>query len=63
MQAKELKQGMWVEHQHEIAEVIAIDHQANTVIIENQLDHQRSTISCDEITDQPQLHGGCERYY
>ncbi|KXI21512.1 hypothetical protein [Photobacterium sanguinicancri] len=63
MQATDLKQGMWVEHQHEIAEVISIDPNNNTVIIENQNDHQRSTVSCEEIPDQPQLHAGCDRYY
>ncbi|MGR5079282.1 hypothetical protein [Photobacterium swingsii] len=63
MQASDLKQGMWVEHQHEIAEIIAVDPSNNTVIIENQNDHQRSSVSCEEITDEPQLHTGCDRYY
>lgn len=63
MQAKDLKRGMWVEYQRGIAEVVDIDQDHNTVIIENMDDHRQLNINCDDLIDQPQLHTGCDRYY
>ncbi|MEH6532522.1 MAG: hypothetical protein V7735_14465 [Photobacterium frigidiphilum] len=63
MQIKDLKQGMWIECQQGVAKIISIDQAHNSVIIENRDDHTRNTIKCDDITDQPQLHTGCDSYY
>ncbi|MGF1714833.1 hypothetical protein [Photobacterium chitinilyticum] len=63
MQAKDLKAGMWVECQQGIAEVIDVDLEHNTAIIESMNDHKRININCDDITEQPQLHTGCDSYY
>ncbi|MGF1725159.1 hypothetical protein [Photobacterium nomapromontoriensis] len=63
MQAKDLKLGMWVEYQQGIAEIIDIDQDHNTVIIEKMDDHRRINIHCADLIDQPQLHTGCDSYY
>ncbi|MGR5065299.1 hypothetical protein [Photobacterium sp. DNB22_13_2] len=63
MQAKELKSGMWVEYQNGVAEVIDVDQNHNTAIIESMNDHRRININCDDLVDQPQLHIGCDNYY
>ena len=63
MQAKELKPGMWVEYQQGVAEVIDVDQDHNTAIIENMSDHRRININCNDLVDQPQLHTGCDNYY
>ncbi|MCG7584610.1 hypothetical protein [Photobacterium sp. OFAV2-7] len=63
MQAKDLKPGMWVECQQGVAEVIDVDQEHNTAIIENMSDHKRININCDDIKEQPQLHTGCDSYY
>ena len=63
MQAKELKPGMWVEYQQGVAEVIDIDQKHNTAIIESLNDHRRININCNDLSEQPQLHTGCDRYY
>ncbi|MGF1686389.1 hypothetical protein L4C36_06790 [Photobacterium japonica] len=63
MQAKDLKPGMWVEHQQGIAEVVEVDQDHNTAIIEKRHDHRRVSICCDDLVDQPQLHNGCDSYY
>ena len=63
MQAKELKPGMWVEYQQGVAEVIDVDQEHNTAIIESMSDHRRININCNDLEDQPQLHTGCDTYY
>ncbi|GAL06951.1 hypothetical protein ACFFLZ_10795 [Photobacterium aphoticum] len=63
MQAKDLKPGMWVEHQQGIAEVVEVDHDHNTAIIEKRHDHRRVNVHCDDLDEQPQLHTGCDHYY
>lgn len=63
MQAKDLKPGMWVECREGVAEVIDIDVEHNTAIVENMRDHKRININCDDINEQPQLHTGCDSYY
>ncbi|MEJ2765831.1 hypothetical protein VV869_17910 [Photobacterium sp. MCCC 1A19761] len=63
MQAKDLKRGMWVECREGVAEVIDIDVEHNTAIVENMRDHKRINVNCDDIKEQPQLHTGCDSYY
>ncbi len=63
MHAKELKVGMSVEYHNEVVSVVEIDPLANRITIENPLDHNRETVFCDELTEQPQLHIGCHDYY
>ncbi|MBV7261303.1 hypothetical protein L6J37_00115 [Photobacterium sp. WH77] len=63
MQANQLKKGMWVEYPQGIAEVIEIDPDHDTALIENLKDHKRIHIPCSELTDEPQLHSGCGDYY
>jgi hypothetical protein len=63
MHVKELKIGMCVEYHNEVVNVIGIDVTDNRITIENPLDHHCETICCDELTDQPQLHIGCDDYY
>ncbi|QUJ67784.1 hypothetical protein KDD30_01065 [Photobacterium sp. GJ3] len=63
MQTKDVKQGMWVEYPQGIAEVIEVDPDHDTALIENLKDHKRIHIQCSELKDEPQLHGGCSDYY
>ncbi|KLV11172.1 hypothetical protein C9I92_22430 [Photobacterium ganghwense] len=63
MQAKDLKPGMWVEYQQGVAEVVDVDLEHNTAIIENMSDHRRININCGDLAEQPQLHTGCDSYY
>lgn len=63
MQAKDLKQGMWVECPKGVVEIIEVDPAHNSAIVESMHDHSRSTVNCDDIQEQPQLHIGCNIYY
>ncbi|KLV02450.1 malate dehydrogenase [Photobacterium aquae] len=63
MQARDLKRGMWVEYHHSVAEVVDIDPDNNTAIIESTTDHRRINVNCNDLADQPQLHTGCDHYY
>lgn len=63
MDINHLKKGMWVESHYGVGQVIGIDHQFHSVIVEHREDHQLQSIDVEDLIDQPQLHNGCERYY
>ena len=41
----------------------SFDEKTNSVLIEDPVSHQQMAVEAGEITDNPQLHNGCDQYY
>ncbi|GAK18394.1 LOW QUALITY PROTEIN: hypothetical protein JCM19053_3863 [Vibrio sp. JCM 19053] len=63
MEASRIRKGMVVECQQGVGTILVVDHEAETVLLSKQGTEQQLAVSFDEIEDDPQLHGGSDRYY
>ncbi|EJC7006472.1 hypothetical protein R1W14_002203 [Vibrio parahaemolyticus] len=66
MEASRIRKGMVVECQEGVGTILVVDRvdrEAETVLLSKQGSDQQIAVSFDEIEDDPQLHGGSERYY
>ncbi len=63
MEASRIRTGMVVECQQGVGKILAVDREAETVLLSKQGTNEQVAVTFDEIEDDPQLHGGSERYY
>jgi hypothetical protein len=63
MEASRIRKGMVVECQQGVGTILVVDREAETVLLSKQGSDQQIAVSFDEIEDDPQLHGGSDRYY
>ncbi|MCC4217742.1 hypothetical protein [Vibrio parahaemolyticus] len=63
MEASRIRKGMVVECQEGVGTILVVDREAETVLLSKQGSDQQIAVSFDKIEDDPQLHGGSERYY
>ncbi len=63
MDISEIKKDMLVECQQGVGKVLVVDEKTNSVLIEDPVSHQQMAVGAGEITDNPQLHNGCDQYY
>ncbi|TOM19467.1 hypothetical protein CGH82_13380 [Vibrio parahaemolyticus] len=63
MEASRIRKGMVVECQEGVGTILVVDREAETVLLSKQGSDQQIAVSFDEIEDDPQLHGGSEKYY
>jgi hypothetical protein len=54
---------MLVECQQGVGKVLVVDEKTNSVLIEDPVSHQQMAVEAEEISDNPQLHNGCDQYY
>ncbi len=63
MEASQIRKGMVVECQQGVGTILAVDRESETVLLSKQGSDEQIAVTFDEIEDDPQLHGGSERYY
>ncbi|MGL6261400.1 hypothetical protein [Vibrio sp. WXL103] len=63
MESKHVHSGMIVESQQGIAKVLAKDKETEMVLIETQESQEQFAVHCQELSENPQLHSGCDKYY
>ncbi|MGY0616554.1 hypothetical protein [Vibrio sp. FJH11] len=63
MEASRICKGMVVECQQGVGTILAVDREAETVLLSKQGTDEQIAVTFAEIEDDPQLHGGSERYY
>ncbi len=63
MEASQIRKGMVVECQQGVGTILAVDREAETVLLSKQGTEEQIAVTFDEIEDDPQLHGGSDRYY
>ncbi|MCQ6453763.1 hypothetical protein NPN23_25340 [Vibrio parahaemolyticus] len=62
MEASRIRKGRVGECQEGVGTLVVVDREAETVLFSKQGSDQQIEESIDEIEDDPQLHGGSERY-
>ncbi|MGR5134015.1 hypothetical protein [Vibrio alfacsensis] len=63
MEANQIRKGMVVECQQGVGTIIVVDREAESVLLSKQGSEEQLAVRFDEIEDNPQLHGNCDRYY
>ncbi|MCJ2375962.1 hypothetical protein LNL84_03855 [Vibrio sp. ZSDZ34] len=63
MEFKDVSKGMWVESVHGIGKVLVVDEASQSVLVEQLVHEEQWALSVDEISEDPQLHNGCDQYY
>ncbi|MGF1750234.1 MULTISPECIES: hypothetical protein [Vibrio] len=63
MDIKDVSQGMWVESQHGVGQVLVVDEVSGSVLIAPSGSELQWALSIDEIDENLQLHNGCDQYY
>ncbi|GAL13971.1 hypothetical protein JCM19233_4981 [Vibrio astriarenae] len=63
MDSERVHSGMMVECHQGIARVLVKDKANDMVLIETQDTHEQLAVHCDELTENIQLHSGCDKYY
>lgn len=63
MDANRVHKGMVVECQQGVGTILVVDHEAQTVLLSKQGGEEQLALGFDEIEENLQLHGSCDRYY
>lgn len=63
MEANRIRKGLVVECQQGVGTILVVDQEAETVLLAKQGSEEQLAVSFDEIEDNPQLHGNCDKYY
>ena len=63
MEANQIRKGLVVECQQGVGTILVVDQEAQTVLLAKQGSEEQLAVSFDEIEDNPQLHGNCDKYY
>ncbi|WP_087020876.1 hypothetical protein [Thaumasiovibrio subtropicus] len=63
MKVADLHKGSRIDSTHGLADIIDIDSDNNTILVERCQDHQQMILQEEEILIEPQLHLGCDKYY
>nr|WP_086939663.1 hypothetical protein [Thaumasiovibrio occultus] len=58
-----IKKGSRVNSVHGIVDVLDVDPDHNTALVESCKDQRKFIVASEEIFDEPQLHIDCDKYY
>lgn len=63
MNINQMRVGMLVECQQGVGRILAVDREADTVLLQGGSSEEQWAVHLDEIESNPQCHDGCDRYY